>query len=271
MPREHPLASVERELKVAPQHRLDLIEEVDADVRSLQAELERRGHSPARAQRAALQQLLPGPEALGQLEERHAPLPRRWARGAGWLDHTVRLGVGAVATVAGAAAFRIAASGSTGPTALLLWSQVLLTALLAANLARAGAWLWIHGDLRPVERRVLWARQIGVIVAAVALGALGAAWKGHLLLTAPDVDTISPLSAWGPVQEIAGVAAAGLGTAVFGLFGWLAITPRLITDEEVERRIARFFARTSPPVTPELQIPPIHNSDGGRQWHCSIH
>ncbi len=267
MPREHPLARVERGLKVAARVRLDLIEEVDADVRSLQAELERRGHSPARARQAALQQLLPGAEALDQLEERHSPLPRRWARGAGWLDHTVRLGVGAVATAAGAAAFRIAASVSTGGMALLLWSQVVLTALLAANLAWAAARLWIHGDLRPVERRVLWARQGGLIVASVALGALGAAWRGHLLLTAPDLANISQLSAWSAVQEMARIAAIGLGTAIFGLFGWLAITPRLITDEEVERRIARFFARTSPPITPESKTPPIRNPTGGRQWH----
>lgn len=252
-PREHPLARVERELKVAPRHRLDLIEEVEGDVRGLQAELERRGHSPAQARRVALQQLVPGGEALDRLEVRHAPCPRRWARAAGWLDHAVRVGVGAAATLAGAAAFTLAASGSsgvtadggaaeTGVTAVLVWSQVLLAALLAANLAWGAARLWIHGDLRPAGRRLLWARQGGLIVAAVALGALGAAWEGYQAFTGPGSDAISSLSAWGAVHEAARVAAIGLGTAIFGLFGCLSIMPRLITDEEIERRIARFFA-----------------------------
>ncbi len=276
-PREHPLARVERELNVAPRHRLDLIEEVAADVKELRAELERRGLSPAQARRAALQQLVPGGEALERLEVRHAPRPRRWARAANWLDHTVRLGVGAAATLAGAAAFTLAASGSsgagaanggaagTGATAVLVWSQVLLVALLAANLAWGAARLWIHGDLRPAGRRLLWARQGGLIVAAVALGALGAAWEGYQAFTGPGFAAISSLSAWGAVHEVARVAAIGLGTAIFGLFGWLAITPRLISDEETERRIARFFARTSPPVSLETHTPRINNSTGGRQ------
>lgn len=253
-PREHPLAGVERELKVPPRRRLDLIEEVEGDVRGLQAVLERRGHSPAQARRVALQQLVPGGEALDRLEARHAPRPRRWVRAADWLDHAVRVGVGAAATLAGAAAFTLAASGSsgvstanggaagTGLTAVLVWSQVLLAALLAANLTWTAARLWIHGDLRPAGRRLLWARQGGLIVAAVALGALGAAWEGYQAFTGPGSDAISSLSAWGAVHEAARVAAIGLGTAIFGLFGWLAITPRLITDEEIERRIARFFA-----------------------------
>ena len=223
MPREHPLARVDRELKVAPRHRLDLIEEVDADVTALQAELERRGHSPVRARRTALDQLVPGAEALDRLEARHAPRTRRWARAAAWLDPAVRLGVGAATALTAAATFRIGASGSSGGTAVLLWSHVFLAALLAANLAWTAARIWIHADLRPAGRRLLWARQGGLIVAAVAVGALGAAWKGYLHFAGADPATISPLSAWGAVAEMARVAAIGLGTAIFGLFGWLAI------------------------------------------------
>lgn len=237
------------------------------------------GLSPARARQAALEQLVPGGEALERLEVRHAPSPRRWARATGWLDHAVRVGVGAAATLAGAVAFTLAASGSsgvsaatgavagTGATAVLMWSQVLLVALLAANLAWAAARLWIHGDLRPAGRRLLWARQGGLIVAAVAFGALGAAWKGYLLFAGADLASISSLSLWSAVRGMARVAAVGLGTAIFGLFGWLAITPRLITDEEIERRIARFFAQASPPVILAPRTPPIRDSNSirGRQ------
>lgn len=255
MPRDHPLARAERAIKVAPRHRLDLIEEVDADARALQDELERRGRSPAEARRAALQQLVPDGEALDQLEARHAPRLGRWARAAGAVDLAVRLGVGAAATLAGVAAVTIAASGSSGATGALVWSQVVLAALLAANLAWAAAQLWIHGDLRSAQRRFLWARQGGLIVAAAALGSLGASWEGCLAFAAADPTTISSLSAWAAVQKVAHVAAIGLATAIFGLFGWLALAPRLITDEELERRIARFFAQVRPH---------LHNSNGGR-------
>ena len=264
MRREHPLASVERGMRVAARHRLDLIEEVEADVRALQAELERRGHSPAQARRAALRRFLPGSEALEQLEARHAPPPRRWARGARWLDHAVRLGVAAVAALAGTLAFTLPASGPPGGTAALFWLQALVTALLAANLAWVGAQLWIHGDLRPAGRRVLWFRHVGLILTAVAVGALGAAWKGRLLLIGADFATISSLSAWDAVRETARVASIGLATAIFGLFGWLVFTPRLITDEEMEGRIARFFARNSSPVALVSQSRPIVDSTGGR-------
>ena len=51
---------------------------------------------------------------------------------------------------------------------------------------------------------------------------------------------------WDAVGRMATVAGTGLAAAVFGLFGWLALTPRLLTDEEAEHRIARFFAQARP-------------------------
>ena len=96
MLRDHPLKRVERELKVPPQRRLDLIEEVDADVRALQAELERRGRTPSQARRAALRQAVPDDQALADLEARHAPRLGRWAGTAGWVDRAVVLGVATV-------------------------------------------------------------------------------------------------------------------------------------------------------------------------------
>lgn len=264
MPREHPLAGVERELRVGPRHRLELIEEVDADVRALQAELERRGRTPAEARREALRQLVPADDALEQLEARHGSRLQRRIRAARWMDLAVRLGVGAAATLAGLAAITVAAPGPDGPPAALVWSQVMLIALLAANVAWTGARLWIHGDLRSGERRLLWTRQGGLIVAAVALAALGAAWEGQVAFATTDPATISSLAAWAVVQKVAHVVAIGLATAIFGLFGWLAITPRMITDDEVERRIARFFARARPPLTLQPRTSSSHRPNGGR-------
>ena len=51
---------------------------------------------------------------------------------------------------------------------------------------------------------------------------------------------------WDAVARMATVAGTGLAAAIFGLFGWLALTPRLLNDEEAEHRIARFFAQARP-------------------------
>ena len=245
MPREHPLASVERELKVAPQHRLDLIEEVEADVRALQAELERRGRSRAQARRAALERLVPAGAAVEELEARHTSRMGRWTRGSAPMDRVLMLAVAAVATLAGVqAVFALPGLVPPGTATFLVWPQAIVIALLAANLARAVTLLWLRGDLRAPRRQALWARQAGLIVAAVAIGALGAALEGYLAV-------VTPASAgWEVVGRTASFAATGVATAIFGLFGWLAITPRLITDEEVERRITSFFAQARPASAP---------------------
>ena len=286
MPREHPhpLARVERELKVAPRHRLALIEEVDADVRALQAELERRGRNPVRAREAALRQLVPAADALEELEARHTPRLGRWAPASGPMDRALMLGLAAVATLAGVrAVIALPGLASPGMTAVLAWPQAIVVALLAANLAKAVAQIWIHGDLRPPQRQSLWARQTGLIVAAVALGALGAAREGYPAVDTPDAAVWTAVAAWEAVGRAAGFAATGIATAVFGLFGWLAITPRLITDEEIERRIATLFAQARPPLTSLGETPrpaetgqasgprgAIHKPEGGRQCRSSL-
>ena len=243
MRREHPLEGIERGLKVSPRRRLEMIEELGADAEALQEELERRGHRPAQARRAALRQLVPTAEALSELEAQHAPTLGRWVRAAGWLDRAERLGIAGAALVAGTAAFgAMTWSGPLGSAAVPAWPQVVVVALLAANWTRAAKRLWIDGDLRPGLRRQLWERQIGLIVAAIALGALGAAWECYRAYEVLALDDFAMPAMWGAVRRIVSFAALGFGAAIFGLFGWLAITPRLINDEMIEKRISTFFA-----------------------------
>ena len=251
MPRDHPLSRVERALKVAPRRRLDLIEEVDADARALQAELERRGRTPGQARRAALRRVVPTREALTDLEYRHAPRLGRWARSAGWVDRIVVLGVALAATLAGLiAVISMYGSGVPDVAAFVTWPLAVVIAALAANLCWAALQLSIHGDLRPLQRRLLWNRQAGLVVAAVALGALGAARVGLVTLAPLEPQTWEGPTweppVWEAVGPMAAVAGTGLAAAVFGLFGWLALTPRLLIDEEAEHRIARFFAQARP-------------------------
>lgn len=247
---EHPLADVERNLAVPPRRRLDLLEEVDADAEALQAELERRGYGPAQARRAALRRVVPGTETLAQLEAQHAPPLGRWARGAGWIDRAERLGIVVATGLAGAVAcITILGTGALGSAAVLAWPQVIVVALLAANWTRAAKRLWIDGDLRPEQRRRLWERQIGLIVLAVALGALGAAREVYGAFGALEAEHFAPPAMWDAIGRIVSFAALGLSAAIFGLFGWLAITPRLIDDETMEHRISGFFASRLPPTS----------------------
>ena len=246
---DHPLADVERSLVVPPRRRLDLLEEVDADAEALQAELERRGYGPAQARRAALRRVVPGTDTLAQLEAQHAPPLGRWARGAGWIDRAERLGIVVATALAGAVAcITILGTGALGSAAVLAWPQVLVVALLAANWTRAAKRLWIDGDLRPKLRRRLWERQIGLIVLAVALGALGAAREVWGAFGALEAEGFAPPAMWDAVGRVVSFAALGLSAAIFGLFGWLALTPRLIDDETMEHRISAFFASRLPPT-----------------------
>jgi len=270
MPREHPLARVEREVKLAPRQRLDLVEEVGADVRAMQTEMERRGCSPVEARREAIQRLVPTGEAVEQLEDRHAPGLGRWLRADGrWLhgdgrgDRVAGLGIGAAAVLGGAVGIiAIVRPGLSGAAMVLSWALVIVFALLVANLARAAAQLWLHGDLRVRQRRRLWDRHAGLIVTAVALGALGAAWEGYLVLTNTEQVASSALLAWETAGTMAYFAATGLATAIFGLFGWLSISPRLIADQEVERRITEFFAQDRAKLTLSTSASSTHESKG---------
>jgi len=247
---EHPLERLEREMQAKPRRRLELLEEVDADAQALQSELVRRGRRPRQAREDALQRLVPEGEALTLLEFQHAPVLGRWAREAGRTERVEGVAIAIVAVLAGlAAAMVVRSPGPLGATSILAWPQVVVVALLAANWARAVIQLWVRGDLRPRLRLLLWRRQIGLMVAAVALGALGAAWEGYMAIGALDPDTSSSVEIWRAVRRIVSFAGLGLAAATFGLFGWLSLTPRLITDEMIERRISHFFSRTGSPLT----------------------
>ena len=244
MRHESRLAAVQRALKVSPERRLELIEEVDADVDALQEELERRGHSSAAARRAALNRFLPAPETLVALEAQHGPPLGRWVRAAGIRGPVERLGATAAAILAAMALLAAiwrwdnAAAGT-----LLACSLVMVVSLLAANWFRAAASLWIDGSLPPERRLLLWARQVGLIVAAISLGGLGATWEGYTALAALDA---SSGAGWTAVHRSVFFAALGFGAALLGLLGWLALIPRLITDETAEGRITTLLVRSHP-------------------------
>ena len=244
MRHESPLAAVERALKVSPERRLELIEEVDADVDALQEELERRGYPPAAARRAALRRFLPAPETLVALEAQHGPRLGQWVRAAGIRGPIERLGAMAAAIMAALSLLAAIWSRDSAAASMpLACSLVLVVALLAANWFRAAASLWIDGSLPPERRRLLWARQVGLIVTAISLGGLGATWEGYTALGAPDA---SFGAAWTAVHRSVFFAALGFGAALLGLLGWLALIPRLITDETVEGRITALLVRSHP-------------------------
>ncbi len=236
------LEAVARRLKAPPRRRLELIEELGADAEALQEELQRRGYDPKAARRLAAGQVVPSREALAALEAQHAPRLGRWVRKTGFAGGIERMAAMATAILAGSAllvALRWQDPDAAG--SLLGWSLAVVVALLSSNWALAAKRLWIDGNLPPGLRTVLWARQVGLIVAAVSLGGLGASWEGHVALGAPGA---SPGEVWSAVQRVVVFAVIAAGAALFGLFGWLALIPRLATDEAFERRIAAFVNRS---------------------------
>lgn len=236
------LGAVDSGLSVPPRKRLELIEELGADAQALQTELERRGYDARTARRIAAGQGVPSGEVLAELEAQHAPRLGRWIGEAGHAGSIERLGATATAILAGSAMLAVLWwQDPRAASSLLAWSLVVVVALLTSNWIRAAKGLWIDGDLRPALRQVLWARQIGLIVAAVSLGGLGAAWEGYVALGALET---SPVAVWIAIQRAVFFSILGFGAAAFGLLGWLALIPRLVTDEACERRIAALLTHS---------------------------
>ena len=246
---EHPLADVERSLAVPPRRRLDVLQEVDADAEALQAELERRGYGPAQARRAALRRVVPGTETLAQLEAQHAPPLGRWVRGAGWIDRVERLGIVVATGLAGA----VACITILGASSARLRGRA---GLAPGHRRRPSRRELDPGRQASLDRRRPAARNCGAGCGSGRSGSSSSRspsgrWAPPARSTAPSerwkAEQFAPPAMWDAVGRIVSHAALGLSAAIFGLFGWLAITPRLIDDETMEHRISAFFAsRLSP-------------------------
>ena len=244
MSRESIPGAIERKLKAPLRRKLELIEELGADAVALQEELERRGYDARTARRIAAGRVQPSGEVLAELEVQYAPRLGHWIREAGLTRSVERLGAAATAILAGAA--MLAALWWQAPDAtssLLGWSLVVVVALLSSNWARAAKGLWVDGDLPPEPRRVLWARQTGLMATAAALGGLGTAWEGYLAFGALEE---TPGAVWTAIRHAVFFGAAGLGVAALGALGWLAFVPRLVRDETLEYRIATSLGRLQP-------------------------
>ncbi|MYE17975.1 MAG: hypothetical protein F4Y07_16010 [Gemmatimonadetes bacterium] len=237
------LADTVRRLNIPPRRRLEMIEELGADLEALQAAYERRGLSPAAARREALMRLVPADESIYELNAQHAPRTARWLKAAGIGGRVERFGAAAAAILAGAAVLMIPAKEAAVQGSLLLWAQALIAALLAANWCRGAAGLWIMGVLPPDVRSLFQARQAGLITGAASLGGLGALWQGYIGLGTLEA---SPDLVWHVVRPALLTGAIGIGAAIFGALGWLALLPRLISDESSERRIETLLTPSRP-------------------------
>ena len=245
------LASVARNLRTPARQRLELVEELGADAEALQEALVRRGYSAKTARQMTAERVAPSGEVLADLEAQHAPWLARWIGTAGLPGHFERLGAATAATLAGSA--MLAAVWTQHPRAAgssLAWSLAVVVVLLSSNWIRAAKRLWIDGYLPPATSRILWARQIGLIVAALSLGGLGGFLEVYVAFGAAEASSVA---GWTAVQQAVFFALLGVGAAVFGLLAWLALIPRLVTDEACERRIAALVEHSLRFVTPRTE------------------
>ena len=241
MSRENVLGAVARKLRSPLRRKLELIEELGADAEALQEELECRGYDARTARRIAAGQVEPSGEVLAELEAQYQPRLGHWIREAGLARNVERTGAAAVAFLVGSAVLTALWWHDPGVSSrLLAWSLVVVVALLSSNWARAAKGLWVDGDLPAEPRRILWARQTGLMVTAAALGGLGAALEGYLALGALEEATGA---AWTAIRRAVFFGAAGLGGVALGALGWLAFFPRLIRDEILEGRITSALGR----------------------------
>jgi hypothetical protein len=237
------LARLDRALRVTPDRRLSVLEEIGADLSALASELRRSGLSPSAAHAQAARRLLPDEAAITALEAAHAP-ERTRAAPIVWLMRWER--VAALALTASLTAWMALGAGREGLRAAnpFVWVEVGLAGLLVANWATAGLKLWLGEDLRREERRRYGQRHAGLIVAAFAAGALGTAVEAYALIELAGAT--SPPILWGGVARLASTAALGLAAPVLGLLAWLSLTPRLVRYERIEARIRRLFVARPP-------------------------
>ncbi len=255
MPPDRPLAGLsQRGLLLPTRRHLDLVDELESDLEGMQLELQSSGISPLRARQAALEWLVPNRESLAQLEDQHARPHREFGWAARCLTAVAAIGVGGGLWFAGLVSF---GPSSSSPST---WVQVAITLLLGANLTGTAWHLWIRRSDTAAARHRSLVRHFGLVTIAVTLGGLGTCWEAYYSLGTVLAQQGSPVEVWGVLGESLSHATLGLGAAIFGLLGWLALTPRLIGDEAIERRIAMAFIRPALALVPSAKSP-IHPPD----------
>ncbi len=244
MQHSEPLARLERDLRVPPQRRLELLEELDADLSALSLELESRGFQPQRARDVAMRRLFPEGDVVAHLEVEHEASGARWLRQHRWLTHVERAALVLVAMLSTAGTLWVVRqAGGVTSSRLLVVLEVLIIAALGLNWTRTAFRLWVRRDLRPDTRLAHWRLHVGLIVASVAVGALGGAWEGYALLSVNSATGETAVSIWSMIRSALALVTLGMAAAVFGLFGWVSLMPRITTDDRIEKRIAEFFRR----------------------------
>lgn len=242
MPPKDPLNGLDSRLHLQPKQRLELLEELRSDLEDLEEALSRKGYRPRRAREKALRQLLPSADVVQALETHHEGTALRWIRRHSRTSNVGRWALAALAGVSVLLALNFLRQAglfsSAGPFVGL---ELLLTGSLAANWAYTGFQLWVGRGVRPESRQLRWRYHAGLIVAAVAIGALGSAWEGYSVLGILGESTPEPAIAWAALRRALVLITLGTAAATFGLFAWLSFVPKLATDEAIERRIAALF------------------------------
>lgn len=240
-----PLAGMEARLRLHPGRRLEIVEELAADLEALEDELVARGLPRAEAREAARRRLLPDTDAISALERTHGPDRPRPAP-VEWLRRWERVAVlGLTAVLVGWLAAS-AVGGGIRVSPLFVAVELGLVGLMVANWATAGLRVLLGEDVRRDERHRFGRRQTGLIVAAFAAAALGTAVEAYALTAVATPTPPGPAVVWSAVGRIASTAALGLAGPIVGLLAWLSLTPRFIRYERIEARIRRLFRARGP-------------------------
>lgn len=169
------LRGVAEALDVPSGVRVEILEELSADLDALYAELVAAGASPREARRRAERMLAPAPWATDALAGVHRPWPLRVVAGvpAGMRGRLNR-GLLATATslVLTVSILEFARAGLLRAPSPFLWAQLALAAVLVAVALRGAARLWLDGGDPRTLRRGLGAL-LGAPAGAVLLAVLG--------------------------------------------------------------------------------------------------
>jgi hypothetical protein len=247
------------DVRMHPRKRLALMEEIAADVDALEDELASRGVPRERARAAAMNRLFPDPAVVRELETDAVAYHRLAARiGGSRLVLAERVGLAAVALLTLITLARgLAQMDGFRSGGAFLWATIGMIALLVANTLRVAVGLWARQDMGAAERRQAWRVQVGLVLVAISVSALGSASEAYLGALRMEVGAGS-LAGFALARDVLILVAMGLGATVIGLVGWLALTPSLRSYESFERRIATVFVAPGPRLVrepaPELSL-----------------